>query len=54
MVSGIIDIESMWRALGEEKASALATYVPCIHWNGQCWEILRNKQNKMISAIHKT
>ena len=40
----------IWRALGKEKAWALATYVPCIHWNRQCWETLRNK---MVSALHK-
>jgi len=33
MVSGVIDIQPIWRALGEEKARALLTvYIPCIHW----------------------
>ncbi len=50
MVSGMVDIEPIWRALGRRKGPSFA-YIPCIYWS---WEVLWNRQNEvyMKADVH--
>ena len=35
----------------EQQKDASYTCIPRIHWSRQCWKILKNRQNKMVSAV---
>ena len=50
MVSGMVDVEPTWRALGEEKAQVLSAFHAFTGADGI--GNFRDRKNKMVSAVH--
>ena len=49
MVSGMVDVEPTWRALGEEKAQVLMLLL-----EHTTLENFRDRKNKMVSTVHES